>query len=215
LAGWFERVVATDASASMIGQAEARPNIEYRAAPAEQSGLPNEVADLVTVAQALHWLDLDPFYAEAERVLKPGGVLAVWTYGIQMLEDEDMNSALQRFYHEVVGPYWPPDRRHVEAGYRTLPFPFPELRVPPLVMQERWTLPQLLGYIRTWSATQRFRESLGHDPVLELAGELEPRWGEPGVERTVSWPLSVRAGRRQAWRAGGPGPSTLDWRAPH
>jgi hypothetical protein len=94
-----------------------------------------------------------------------------------------------------VGPYWPPDRCHVESGYRTLPFPFAELPVPRLVMQERWTLPQLLGYIGTWSATQRFRDSTGHDPIEQLGRELRSLWGGADRAQTVSWPLSVRVGR--------------------
>ena len=198
LARWFGRVVATDASAAMLDQAPRHPAVEYRVAPAEVSGLASETVDLVTVAQALHWLDTDAFYGEAQRVLVPGGVLAVWTYGTQYVGQEDLDRTLQHFYTEVVGPYWPAERRHVESGYRTLAFPFLELDPPAFAMEADWTLSQLLGYIRTWSATQRFREAQGHDPVAELAGELAGHWGEPEAPRRIHWPLSVRAGRRPA-----------------
>jgi SAM-dependent methyltransferase len=196
LARVFRRVVGTDASSAMLAQAPAHPGVEYRVAGAEASGLGSASTDLVTVAQALHWFDLEPFYAEVERVLVPGGVLAVWTYGNQALDDETMNGLLNRFYHEIVGPYWAPARRHVEAGYRTLPFPYPELEPPTFAMQQDWRLGELLGYLGTWSATWRCRETTGRDPVEELAQQMTPLWGDIASTRRVRWPLSLRIGRR-------------------
>ena len=196
LAGIFGRVLATDASAAMLDQAPRHPRIEYRVASAEKSGLNPGTADLVVVAQALHWLDLDRFYREAARVLAPGGVLAVWTYGNQFVDDPQIDRLLQRFYTEVVGPYWPGERRHVESGYRDLPFPFPELETRSFAMEESWSLSQLLGYLGTWSATLRFRESQGHDPVEALGREIAPFWGAPITQKKIRWPLSLRAGRR-------------------
>jgi SAM-dependent methyltransferase len=195
LAEFFQRVLATDNSSAMLGRAPRHSRVEYRLA-AETCGLAAATADLVTVAQALHWLDVDLFYAEARRVLAPGGVLAVWTYGIQHIDDEAIDRVLRHFYTEVVGPYWPKERRHVEEGYRSLPFPFPELTPPAFSMQAQWSLPQLLGYVGTWSATQRFRDTRGHDPLNDLAGELAPLWGDTGTVRRVSWPLSLRVGLR-------------------
>jgi hypothetical protein len=180
----------------MLDQAPRHPAVEYRVAPAEASGLGDATADLVTVAQALHWLNTGTFYAEVDRVLMPGGALAVWTYGAQSLDQPALDSVLQHFYAEIVGPYWPPERRHVESGYRTLPFPFPELEPPVLTMQELWSLPQLLGYVGTWSATQRFRDAVGHDPVGRLGQDLSQHWGDPSAPRRIRWPLSLRVGRR-------------------
>jgi ubiquinone/menaquinone biosynthesis C-methylase UbiE len=198
LARQFDRVIATDISASMLQQAPRHPAVEYRVAPADASGLADATADLVTVAQALHWLDIEAFYAEAARVLVPGGVLAVWTYGTQYLDEPPLDRVLQRFYTEIVGPHWSPERRHVESGYRTLSFPFPELEPPALGMEQRWSLAQLLGYVGTWSASQRFRKAVGQDPVTQLARDLGPHWGDPLVRRRVRWPLSLRLGRRPA-----------------
>lgn len=196
LARRFNRVIATDISAAMLERAPRHPAVEYRVAPAEASGLDDASTDLVTVAQALHWLNTDTFYAEAARVLVPGGVLAVWTYGTQSLDAAAPDRVLQHFYTEIVGPYWPPGRRHVESGYRTLPFPFPELAPPNLAMQETWSLAQLLGYVGTWSATQRFREAVGYDPVDQLGRDLAQYWRDPSATRLVRWPLSLRLGCR-------------------
>ena len=194
LASRFDVVIATDISPSMLEQAPRHPRVVYRALPAEASELASESADLVTVAQALHWLDLKAFYEEAARVLRPGGVLAVWTYASPQLDSAALQHQLTQFYGEVVGPYWPRDRRHVEEGYRTLWFPFAELDPPLFAIEEWWTLPQLLGYVTTWSATQRYRELVGRDPVPDLERDLAAEWGSS--IRRVRWPLTVRLGRR-------------------
>jgi SAM-dependent methyltransferase len=194
LAQTFTRVLATDQSASMLEQAPRHPRIEYRVLAAENSGLAGGTIDLVTVAQALHWFDIPRFYREVDRVLKPAGVLAVWCYGNQLTGDQACDRVLEQFYHDVVGPYWPAERRHVEAGYRSLPFPYAELSAPELALEAQWTLSELLGYIETWSATQRYRETVGGDPVPELRGRLGQHW-QP-ARRLVRWPLSIRVGRR-------------------
>jgi len=194
----FGRVVATDASAAQIAAAPSHAKVEYRVAPAEENGLPDCSVDLIVVAQALHWFDLERFYAEARRVLTPQGVLAVWAYGVQQVEGAEIDHALLRFYAETVGPYWPPERQLVETGYRTLPFPFPEIPVPTFHMEMTWTLPELLGYLHSWSATSRFIASNGYDPSEALEQELRPLWGSLTRQRKVTWPLSFRVGRKSA-----------------
>jgi len=196
LAGYFDQVLATDASSAQIAAATPCPNVEYRVAAADASGLTAQSVDLVTVAQALHWFELGPFYAEVRRVLKPGGLLAVWTYGVFRLDGgnaEQLQALLDRFYWQTVGPYWPAERRHVENGYAELAFPFAELTVPPFAMSLDWTLDDLAGYLRSWSATSRYRELVGVDPVAALVEALTPLWGEGS--RRVSWPLSLKVGR--------------------
>ena len=195
LARRFDRVIATDASAEQIAAAEPIANVDYRVATAEQSGLPDRCADLIAVAQALHWFNLKQFYAEAGRVLRPGGVLAVWAYGINEVEGNTINEIVQDFYGNIVGPYWPPERKFVEEGYRTLPFPFPELQPPRFEMQTRWTLDQLLGYFSTWSATNRYIKAKGENPLDRLAESLRRVWGDEQSPRLITWPLSLRVGR--------------------
>ncbi|MGD9786339.1 MAG: class I SAM-dependent methyltransferase [Sulfuricellaceae bacterium] len=194
LARLFERVVATDPSARQINNAEAHPKVEYRVEPAERSSLEDASVDLITVAQALHWFDFSAFYAEAERVLKPGGVLAAWCYGLFRTGSET-DAVLDVFYSETVGPYWPPERRLIEEEYRTVPFPLPETVAPEFAMEAAWDLDDLLGYFGTWSAVQRYREERGSDPVAELRERLAAAWGSPEAKKTIKWPVHLRVGR--------------------
>ena len=196
LARRFDRVVATDASREQIASATAHPNVEFRVAPAEQSGLQDESVGLITVAQALHWFDLDRFYAEARRVLIPGGLLAAWAYGIDEVDNECVNQIVQDFYANTVGPYWPPERKLVEEGYRTILFPFQEITPPRFRMEARWTLDELLGYFSTWSATSRFIKATGRNPLEPLSDALARAWGNVHSARLIVWPLSLRVGRK-------------------
>jgi SAM-dependent methyltransferase len=194
LAERFARVIATDASAEQIANAVPHPQVGYRTAPAEASGLDPASVDLLTAAQAAHWFDLPAFYQEARRVLKPGGVLALVTYGI-MTVDRAADPVIGRFYRDVIGPYWPPERRHVEAGYRSLDFPFAEVGLPPLAIEVAWRRGDLLGYVDTWSAVRGAERALGRAPVEVFQAELARVWPDPDERRSVRFPLSVRAGR--------------------
>jgi len=199
LASRFDKVIATDGSAQQIASAPCLPNVEYRVALAEQSGLRDASADLITVAQALHWFNHERFFAEAKRVLKPGGVFAAWVYATNRAEGDEVNSIVQDYYSNVVGPYWPPERIMTENGYRTIPFPFPEITpVPSFCMEVRWTLDQLLGYFSTWSATNRFIKANGRNPLGLLRQALGNAWGDPDLPRVITWPLTLRIGRNVA-----------------
>ncbi len=195
LAGLFERVVATDISASQLRQLPRHQHVEWRRAAAEDSGLASASVDLVTVAQALHWFDRERFYAEVRRVLRPGGVVAAWTYLLLRVTPE-IDRELAHFHDRTVSPFWPPERAHVVRGYADLDFPFERIRLPAPEMRAEWDLEHLLGYLGTWSATRRYRERHGHDPVAaRVAPRLRELWGPASRRRTVRWPLCVLAGR--------------------
>lgn len=190
----FQHVLATDASEAQLQHALPHPRIEYRVARAEASGLPAASVDLVTVAQALHWLHLDQFFAEVRRVLRPDGLFAAWGYGLTSISPE-IDPVVAHFYAAVVGPYWPPERAMVEDEYRSIPFPFIDVPAPAFTIERPLTLDELTGYIGTWSAVRRYIVANGSDPVAAMREALLPLWGPAGESRPVVWQLFVRAGR--------------------
>lgn len=194
LAQHFESVVATDPSADQIAQAEAHARVSYRVEAAEAPTHADASIDLVCVAQALHWFDLERFYTGVRRVLRPDGVIAVWTYGLSRVAP-DVDRVFLQLYTEILEPYWPPERRHVENAYADLAFPFTPIDAPQFAMQCDWTLAQYLAYLRTWSATQRYLRERGADPVDRIADAMAQAWGDPSVARGVRWPLGLRVGR--------------------
>jgi SAM-dependent methyltransferase len=199
LASVFDRVIATDASEKQIANAQPHEHVEYRVAPAENSGIESETIDLIMVAQALHWFDLDRFYAEARRVLKPDGMLAASAYNLLHI-DPAIDEVIKRYYYEVVGPFWPPERELVEQ-FAGLPFPFHELDPPKFEITALWDLDHLVGYLRSWSSTQRFIAARGTDPLQEIGHQLRVAWGQPERLRKAIWPLTLRVGAAGLKRA--------------
>ncbi len=193
LAEVFERVIATDASEKQIENAEAHARVEYRLATAENSGIESNSVDLITVAQALHWFDLERFDTEAGRVLRPGGVIAAWAYKLAQIEPA-IDAVVDHYYGDVVGAHWPAERVLVEK-FEELPFSFPEIAAPPFEMVAEWGAEHLIGYLRTWSATQRFMAANQRDPLQDVEEDLRSAWGDAQELRRVVWPLTVRIGR--------------------
>ncbi len=194
LAAHFERVVATDPSATQIAQAGAHPRIDYRVEPAERSTLAAHSASLIGVSQALHWFELDAFHAEVRRVAKPGALLAISAYG-NCSVSRAVDAVERRLYADTLGPDWPPERALVDAGYRELPFPFAHVDTPSFTMRADWNLAQFLAYLRSWSATQRHAKRTGTDAIEAATPELAAAWGDPAEVRAVRWPFFTRVGR--------------------
>lgn len=194
LARYFRHVTATDASGAQIESATPQANVSYRVGPADVSGLDDASLDLVTTAQAVHWFDRTRFWAEARRVLRPRGVIAIWCYGLFEISVR-IDAIVLRFYSEVVGPYWRPERRHVEARYQTIDFPFAEFAAPDFAIEQQLTLEDVAGYIRTWSATRAYIKQHREDPLDGLLVELAPAWGPPRQSRLARWPVAMRVGR--------------------
>ena len=206
LASVFDRVIATDASEKQIANAQSHEVVEYRVAPAENSGIGSETIDLIMVAQALHWFDLNRFYAEAQRVLKPDGILAASAYNLLHIEPA-IDAVVNRYYYEVVGPFWPPERKMVEQ-FADLPFPSQEIEAPKFEMTTSWNLNRLVGYLTTWSSTQRFIAAKGDDPLDQITDDLCRTWGKPEQTRGVRWPLTIRIGRKPS--SGGDSPQVTN-----
>ena len=194
LAEHFDRVVATDASLDQLARASRHERIDYRAELAEEPRLDDRSVDLVTVATAVHWFDLEKFYGAVRRVAAPGGVLAVWTY--HMAEsDPAIDQVVSRYYWDVLAGYWPSGFRHVEARYATLPFPFEAIPSPDFDMRLEWDLEQFLGFLSSWSATQAYLRDHGADPLDAVRDDLTRAWGDAGRSRVIRWPIHMKVGR--------------------
>ena len=194
LANVFDHVIATDASESQIANAEPHDHVEYGVAPAEQSGLQSGSVDLVLVAQALHWLNRDRFYPEIQRVLKEDGVFVASAYNLLRTE-RPIKEIVRRYYYDVVGPYWPPERALIEH-FPEIPFPFPERKAPEFEIVGEWNLEHLVGYLRSWSSTQRFIAATNRNPLNEIVSDLQRAWGDPEKTRRIIWPLALRVGTK-------------------
>jgi len=193
LARHFARVIATDASEKQIRSAFAHPHVRYHVAPAESPEIDDGSVDLVTVAQAIHWFDLPAFYRQADRVLRPGGILAVWAYGL-FHSTPRADEIVRHLYTDIVGPYWPPDRAMIERGYADVHLPFEPVPAPPFQMRLDWSVDDLVGYLGTWSSTQAFKNDRGYDPVDQVRDDLVRAW-EAGT-RTATWDLIVKVARK-------------------
>ncbi|MCR4347055.1 MAG: class I SAM-dependent methyltransferase [Sulfuricaulis sp.] len=197
LAEHFDRVIATDPSAEQIRNAARHEKISYAVVPAEQTEIPSHTVGLITVAQAVHWFDMERFYREARRVLRPDGMLAVWCYGLSRINPE-IDKVVQHYYTNIVGPYWPRERHYIDEKYETLSFPFAELPVPEFNMKAEWDMHEFMGYLHTWSATQQFQEENEQDPLNIVHRLLAKAWGDPETRHAIRWPLYLRLGKVSA-----------------
>lgn len=194
LAPYFDQVVGLDPSADQIANTIPNERIDYRCAPAERLPLPDAGASLISAAQAAHWFDLTAFYGEVRRVAVPGAVVALISYGVLNLEPA-LDARFQTFYRDEVGPYWPAERKLVDSGYATLPFPFEELARPSLDIRVEWHLYEFLGYVSTWSAVRSAKEAGRDDLLTAFANDIGAAWGDPDRRRPVRWPINMRIGR--------------------
>jgi len=195
LADSFEKVYATDISSEQMRYAPQKANIEYLQIPAENSGLPDKVFDLITVAQAIHWFNFEEFYKEVRRTAKPGSLLSVIGYGMIRV-DENTNPLLDRFYDEMFGTYFSENRVYINDSYQNIPFPFEEIPAPPFQICYRWSLDEMEGYLNSWSAVQKFKEKDGFNPVNEFLPKLQSAasW-KADEKREVIFPIFMRLGK--------------------
>lgn len=194
LTGYVDRVVATDASGDQLARAEEHERVDYRNEPSDRVSLASGSVDLITAGAAAHWFELDGFYREVRRVGKKGAVIALFSYGPRDLADA-IGPIVHRFQDEVLGDFWPERIQYVHDRYATLPFPFEEIAVPPLMMRADWTLGDLLAFLETWSASQRFLQQRGTRATDEIAPDLARVWGDPDHRREIRCPLFARVGR--------------------
>lgn len=203
LSEYFRQVIASDASKEQIENAQPRKNIRYEVFPAERTTLANNSIDLITIGQALHWFDLNDFYKEAKRVLRKdddgggsGGVIAAWAYGVHSMSPE-IDNITRLLYEDILGSYWPKERKIVENKYQDIPFPFQKIDAPVFQIELDWTMSELVGYLYTWSSVQKFIGKNNSDPIKQVYADLVAAWGDKNTwhKRRVVWPIYMRVGR--------------------
>ena len=177
LAKSFKKVYATDISENQLKHAPLKENIIYKVERAEKTSFPDHSFDLITIAQAIHWFDLDAFNKEVKRVLKPDGIIAVWGYGLLKINPE-IDKIIADFYKNIIGGYWNKERRHIDSHYKSINFDFEEIDVQQKFhIQTQWTLFQLEGYFNSWSSIQNYMEqNNGCNPVEALIKEILKKW---------------------------------------
>ncbi|RDI42543.1 class I SAM-dependent methyltransferase [Aquicella lusitana] len=194
LAACFDDVIATDINQAQLDAAIKKKNIQYRCCPAEKTDINASTVDLITVAQALHWFNLESFYNEAKRVLKPEGIIAAWCYSLGKINPE-IDAKIEKLYSGILGEYWPKERRYIDEQYRTIHFPFEKLQAPYFTMDKTMNLNQLVGYLNTWSAVKEYQKRKHKNPIDFIINDIKKIWGDHGNERTMHWPLHLLLGK--------------------
>ncbi|MBR9923164.1 MAG: class I SAM-dependent methyltransferase [Bacteroidetes bacterium] len=193
LAERFEVVLATDISPQQLKHAPKKENVMYRVARAEQTDMPGDFFDLITVGQAMHWFDFEGFFVEAKRVARPGSWMAIWGYELCQMEGK-LNAIMHEFYHDVLGDYWDPERKHVDNAYADIPFPFIPVPTPSFKQEMHWTREELEGFFNSWSAVQHYRKAHADDPVEAVMKKMDAAWPS-GEKQTVTFPLFLKMGK--------------------
>ncbi|RYY86870.1 MAG: class I SAM-dependent methyltransferase [Chitinophagaceae bacterium] len=194
LAGPFLEVEAIDISQGQLDNAVALPNIHYQVSKAEATPFPDHHFDLITVAQAFHWMDSKAFCAEVNRVGKVGALVAAWSYKFPTVSDERINEVILDFYNGVTGPYWEPERKHVDNDYAHLEWNFADVETARFTASFRWGRTDLLGYFSSWSATQKYIRTHGESPLPLVEAPLAALFPDD-LQVDVHFPLYLKAGR--------------------
>jgi ubiquinone/menaquinone biosynthesis C-methylase UbiE len=194
LSGHFNKIIATDISAAQIDKAVKKDNIEYFIYPAESTPFADNSFDLVTVAQAYHWIKWDQFKKEVVRVCKPNAVIAIWTYYNHTTGDNRIDAIVRDFNKHVTQPYWDHERKYVEEKYETVEFDYELLSVKDFESILHWKRDDLLGYVGSWSAIQKFIKTNGYSPLPQLEDELKNIWPDDEIKK-VSFPIYLKLGR--------------------
>ena len=192
LAPHFKKVIATDISEKQLAVAINHPNIQYCVSPAEQTTFPDNLFNLVTVAQAYHWFDFDAFEKEVKRVAKKDAVIAVWCYNLFSTNDPAVDGLIKRFYGEIVGPYWDKERKYVDDNYNSVSFNFISLPTKQFFIKTEWNKDELIGYLNSWSSVQHFIHAKKYNPVHDIISDLDHLWKG---NIAVSFPLFLKLGR--------------------
>lgn len=172
---YFDELHATDISKNQLKNAFRHPKIKYASSSSESTLFPAEFFDMICVAQALHWFNLDKFFTETRRVLKPGGILAVFGYGFFTITDE-IDRIIEETFYATIDDFWSEKNRLLMSGFKGVKFPFSKVDIPVFSMDQNWSLSALIDYLNTWSAVKRYNETTGRNITGQLQENLILVW---------------------------------------
>ncbi|KAI8899557.1 S-adenosyl-L-methionine-dependent methyltransferase [Globomyces pollinis-pini] len=221
LAKKFKNVVGTDISANMLNEAVVADNVSYKLATAEDFSkhFDPESVDLITVSTAAHWFNMEKFYQESYKVLKPNGIVAIWGYGNFVAPDyPDITKLHQEYSVDFLEPYWDSGRHHLENLYLDQSFtkaPHFEIErsiypdVPDVLkmtrqplLKKKMSLNDIKGYLHTWSAYKTFKEKRPNDidPVDTFCSQMLSIIGTKRMETEIDiyWPIGMIMARKIA-----------------
>ena len=194
LAKNFDVVIATDPSIEQISNAQPYDRVHYQEGSAEKIEMPNNSVDLIVAAQSAHWFDLPNFYEQVKKIGKDQAILALISYGVFSMAGE-VGKRFSDFYWQEIHQFWPPERKHIEQGYQSFDFPFAELSLPKLSIERHWTIPQMLGYIETWSAVRIARKSDNSSLLEILKRDISSMNSDSDETYRIEWPIVGRVGK--------------------
>lgn len=127
------------------------------------------------------------------RVAKADAIIAVIEYGLFRVNPE-IDRVIDMLYNDVLGSYWDPERRYIDENYSTIPFPFEEIFIPATSYQAYWDLDHLLGFLKTWSAVEHYKERKMEDPLELILQKLKKAWGNEPF-KLITFPIIFRIGK--------------------
>ncbi len=178
-------------SPKQLSQAKPHPQIRYSVQLAEETTFADNSFSLITVAQALHWFNFEQFWPEVQRLLKPGGIFAAWSYGFPELEPQ-LDVILQTQLLDLLKPYWAPQNQLAIDGYQTIVLPLQELEAPAFRLAPQWILTQVLAYFQTSSATKKAIAQEGETFWEQFATMFEQAWRNVSTPKAISMNISLR-----------------------
>lgn len=197
LAEYFSKVYASDLSKEQIANAIPKKNVTYFVSESHESNIEASTVDLITAATAIHWFNFELFYKECKRILKNDGIIAAWSYDWHICENPEINSIVQQIGKVVLKDYWSSQPKLIWDGYKTIPFPFEEIETPKFIHKVTWNFNDLIGYLTTWSASQKYIVEKNKHPADDFNNELLSNWKDPEIKLNFSCPIVMRVGKHK------------------
>lgn len=181
------RVVGLDVSEEMLARARKRaPEASFVCGRAEDMPFAAASFDAALSAQSFHWFDQPRVLTELTRVVRPGGIVAIWWKSFMR------GDAIRLLRNEAAAELgYPPPREIIKDfdAFEAAPLDDKLLRVVPWIV--RMTVDDFLGYERSRALA---REAFG-DRIDDYFAALRTRLGDPDTELSLAYVHLLYLGR--------------------